>query len=259
MTTTSNHNIARLVDDFRQHGFVHVPQLLAEQEITELRAAAHAALTAEHIAKQCAGAGIAATVDGWEHSNILRKWALHPRLSAITGQLAGMPLRVWGIALLKAPNGNRPAGLHDDQTSELLDSRITLHAWVALVDVPVERGCLTFLPGTHRRGGPERIDITGVHLADLEREEPRSYLFDYWPDLRWTPRVTVPLRAGDVTFHHRRSAHSAGANHTSQHRLSMLITYTDADATYQPLSGHDPLPYQPDQPLPDERYPRLGR
>jgi len=130
---------------------------------------------------------------------------------------------------------------------------------VALVDVPVERGCLTFLPGSHRRGGPERIDITGLNLAALGREQARSYLFDHWPELRWTPRVTVPLRAGDVTFHHRRTAHSAGANHTPQDRVSMLITYTDADASYMPIPGHDPLPYQPGQPLPNERYPRVSQ
>lgn len=157
-----------------------------------------------------------------------------------------MPLRVWGgNALIKAPDGDRPAGLHDDQTSELLHSRITLNAWVALVDVPVERGCLTFLPGSHLRGWPERIDITGINLTDLAREETQSYIYGYWPELQWVPRVIVPLRAGDVTFHHRRTAHAAGPNRTGDHRVSMLITYTGAEATYQPLPGHDPLPYQP--------------
>jgi ectoine hydroxylase-related dioxygenase (phytanoyl-CoA dioxygenase family) len=70
--------------------------------------------------------------------------------------------------------------------------------------------------------------------------------------------VTVPLRAGDVTFHHRRTAHLAGANTTREARVSMLITFTDAEATYRPLPGHDPLPYQAGQRLPDERYPLVA-
>ena len=97
-----------------------------------------------------------------------------------------------------------------------------------------------------------------IDLADLVRQEHHSYLFDHWPELRWAARVTVPLRAGDVTLHHRRTAHCAGANHTAQNRVSMLITYTDAQATYQPLPGHDGLPYSPGQPLPDERYPLIS-
>lgn len=170
-----------------------------------------------------------------------------------------MPLRVWGgEVLVKTPNETRPTGLHDDQPCEVLDSCITLTAWVALVDVPVERGCLTFLPGSHRRGGPGRVDTTDIIFNDAVRDDERSYLFDYWPDLEWMPRVTVPLRAGDATFHHRRVAHAAGANHTADDRVSIVITYTDADATYKPRPGHDPLPYRPGQPLPDERYPRIS-
>jgi ectoine hydroxylase-related dioxygenase (phytanoyl-CoA dioxygenase family) len=63
------------------------------------------------------------------------------------------------------------------------------------------------------------------------------------------------VRAGDATFHQGRTAHYAGANTTDQARLSFLVTFTDADATYRPLPGHDPLDLRPGQPLPDHRYP----
>jgi phytanoyl-CoA hydroxylase len=222
-------NIERLVGDFRQHGFVRIPQLLSEQELPQLRAAAQQTVVAEQATKHIDDAGIVATVDAWEHNQTLRQLALDPRLGSIAEQLAGMPLRVFGgEVLVKTPKNNQRTGLHDDTPCELLDSRITLTAWVALVDVPVERGCLTFLPGSHRRGGPQRIGLSDIHFNDAVRDDTGSYLFDHWPELRWTPRVTVPLRAGDATFHHRRTAHSAGANHTANDGVSMVITYTDA-------------------------------
>lgn len=256
--TTSRPHTDHLVDAFREHGFVHVPQVFSRDETTRLREAARAAASTDR-AKQVDEVGLLSTVDGWEHHDTLRELALHPRLGAIAEDLAGMPLRLWGgEVLVKRAQEDRPTGLHDDETTELLNSRISLNAWIALVDVPVERGCLTFLPGSHRRPEPERIALTGTNLGDLARDDADSYLLNHWPDLRWSPRVTVPLRAGDVTFHHRRTAHAAGANHTDDDRTAMVITYTDANATYQPVAGHDPLPYQPGQALPDERYPRVG-
>lgn len=238
------------VTDFRESGFVHLPSLLTADEVTRFRAAAEEALATRSNTDEEFGTRIVATTDAWEHHPTLRELALHPRIGALAEQLAGMSLRVWGGEVLrKDPDHSAPTGWHDDLTFALLDSRLIFNAWIALVDVPVERGCLTFLPGSHRRGGPERVELA-EHTAD-----PDDYLFTRWPELRWSPRVTVPLQAGDATFHQARTAHYAGANTGDQPRLSFLVTFTDAEATYRPLPGHDPLDLSPGQPLPDHRYP----
>jgi phytanoyl-CoA hydroxylase len=66
-----------------------------------------------------------------------------------------------------------------------------------------ERGCMTFLPGTQHR--------TGLRPQDLHHEED---LFALDPSLRWIPRITVPLRAGDCTFHSGYTGHMALPNRT---------------------------------------------
>jgi hypothetical protein len=71
-----------------------------------------------------------------------------------------------------------------------------------IVAIPVKRGCLTFLPGSHRRAGHERIDITGLNLADLVREETRSYLFDYGQNCsghRAPPFPCAPAMSPSIT------------------------------------------------------------
>lgn len=243
------------VDDFLQQGFVRVPNLLTEQEVTRFRQAALDAyaegtyLTSRFMDRT----GIISSEDGWEKNPTLREFALHPRIGAIAERLAGMPLRVWGGEVLVKPAGESTATpLHDDFTNELLNSRLTLTCWVALVDVPVERGCLGFLPGSHRRGAPLRVG------ADEFEHNIHAYVLQHWSELRWSSRVTVPLRAGDATFHHSRIAHLAGANATDEARVSFTVTFTDAAATYQPLPGRDPLDMTPGQALPDDRYPRVA-
>ncbi|HWF28207.1 MAG TPA: phytanoyl-CoA dioxygenase family protein [Mycobacterium sp.] len=233
MTTTTCHttDTERWLHTFREHGFVYVPQLLTEREALHYRTAALQAMSPDTGRTNDAPAvGLRTTIDAWQHNDTLRALALHPRIGALAERLAGMPVRVAsGEVVVKGAHQSRPTALHDDETCcGLPNSRISLNAWVALVDVPVERGCLTFLAGSQRRGGPERIDRPCV--ADSGRDDNDSYLYTEWPELRWTPRVTVPMHAGDVSFHHRRTAHSAGVNDTQHDRVSMVITFTDAAA-----------------------------
>lgn len=251
--TTVDAQHEHITADFREHGFAHVPNLLTDEEVTRFRSAAVGTIEEQSKEDKDFGTGIVATTDAWEHQPTLRELALHPRIGALAHQVAGMPLRVWGgEVLVKPPHETATTGWHDDLTFTLLDSRLTFNIWIALVDVPAERGCLTFLPHSHHRAGPERVDISEQYA------DPDGYLFTRWPQLTWSPRVTVPLRAGEATIHHNRTAHSAGANTTDTARVSFLLTFTDADATYRPLPGYDPLPLQPGQALPDQRYPRVG-
>lgn len=254
MTTTLDTVSDRKVDDFHQQGFTYIPSVLTSEEVARFRTAAleaydeDAYLTRRFMDRT----GIVSSEDGWEKNATLRSFALHPRIGAIVEKLAGMPLRVWGGEVLIKPAGQAtPTPLHDDFTNELLDSRLTLTCWIALVDVPVERGSLGFLPGSHQRGAPWRVD------AGEFEHNIHDYVLHHWPDLRWSPRVTVPVRAGDATVHHSRIAHLAGANHTDEARVSFTVTFTDAQATYQPLPGNDPLDMEPGQSLPDDRYPRV--
>ncbi|MVU81356.1 phytanoyl-CoA dioxygenase family protein [Nocardia sp. ET3-3] len=238
-------------DQFHRDGFTVVPELFTEDEIGIYRRAAQQFVDPRH---RTAQVGLIATTDAWEKNETLRELALHPRLGAAAERLAGRPLRVWGGEILaKPPHEPTPSGLHEDMTFSLLDSALTFNAWIALVDVPVQRGAMTFLPGSHRRPGPERADFETVRGDAFA-----TYLIDTWPGLQWNPRITVPVRAGGVTFHHNRTAHEAGPNSTDEIRLAFVVTFTDAGATYRPVPGSDPLPMRAGQPIDPVRYPRVG-
>lgn len=249
---------------YRSQGYVHVAGVLTLEEIGEFRTEALAQLDRQEKQRWDGDYGnvMEWVADPELKSPAMRRLALHPAISAIAEQLAGRPLRLFKTELLRKRAGDSaatPAHL-DAPAFPFQDSPVTLTAWVALTDVPVERGCLAFLPGSQLL--LERVsDLTQLSwdvLADL-------------PELVWHPRVAVPIRAGDVTFHHERTVHLAGANVTDMDRLSLTTVYMDAQATFAPgrigvdqlsdLSGLGPDVMQsmaPGQPMDGDRFPRLS-
>ena len=234
---------------YRDNGFVHVRGIISPEEAEEFRRAALA--FAARTKPLSDGAVFTQLVNVWRDDEAMRRLTLHPNVGAVAEKLAGVPLRLWhDQILIKQPRNNAPTEFHQDQPYWPHDnSPHPISAWIALGDVPAEKGCMTFLPGSHRR-----TDLPAQNLGD-----PRS-LFTICPDLQWGPRVTVPLRAGDCTFHHGRCAHMATPNLTDDPRVGHVVIFMDAAATYagRPHVVTDPLALQQGQPLEHELFPAVG-
>lgn len=107
---------------------------------------------------------------------------------------------------------------------------------------------MTFLPGSQ-----DRDDLPMQNL-----EDGRS-LFAICPDLEWSPRTTVPLRAGDATFHHGRCAHMAGPNRLDTPRVAHVAIFMEAGARFSG-AGHvvtDPLGIPAGDPLDGDLFPLI--
>jgi phytanoyl-CoA hydroxylase len=225
--------IAELVDDaavarYHRDGFLHVPGLLDDTEVAAFLADARRMLSREEATHW--GDGDDTILDFVEHSQTKsdgqRTLALHPRICAVARRLAGRPMRLFKMELLdKRAGRSLPTEAHFDEFAfPFAGAPVSLTAWIALVDVPAERGCLTFVPGSH--------------LLPPPRRESDAWEGYRRPEVVWMPRVTVPVRAGDCTFHHARVVHSAGGNATAEPRISATAVYMDAEAVYRP-TGND--------------------
>lgn len=235
------------VQHYRENGFVHLPGVLTSEEVaTFVGAARHVYDTGtamdpdDPIFRQ--------VVNVWRFDDTLSLLTTHSRLAAYATQLAGIPLRLWHDQLLaKKPHNGAATEYHQDAPYWPHDHcRHSLSAWIALVDVPVERGCMTFIPGQHNRS-----DIRAVDLTD------KTDLFEAAPDLIWEPRVTVPLKAGDVTFHHGHTPHTANPNDTDEFRFAFVNIYADRDLIFngQAHTCTDGLEIPVGSPLPDDHFP----
>ncbi|ACQ79484.1 Phytanoyl-CoA dioxygenase [Beutenbergia cavernae DSM 12333] len=243
---------SRQLDDatvarYREDGFVHVPQVLTTEEVATYRAAVQQVYETQE-STHPGDATFTQVVNVWESNEALRDLTFHPVLAQLATELAGIPLRIWHDQLLaKKPHNGAATEFHQDGPYWPHDhSRHSLSAWIALVDVPVERGCMSFIPGRH-----DRHDIRAIDLRDA------TDLFDAAPDLAYEPRVTIPLRAGDVTFHHAYTPHTANANDTDEFRWAFVNIYVDRDVLYNGESHPctDTLDLRVDTRLPDEHFP----
>jgi phytanoyl-CoA hydroxylase len=241
----------RMIARYRSDGFVHIPGVLRPDEVERFSAAARSVFDREH-GLDPGNRMFKQVVNIWQRDEVMRDLTLHRRLAELATELAGVPLRIWHDQLLiKPPRNETPTEFHQDAPYwPHAGSRHSLSAWIALVDVPVERGCMTFIPAQQ-----ERRDIRATNITDAHD------LFAAAPDLAYEPRVTIPLRAGDVTFHNGYTPHTANANDTDEFRLAHVNIYVDRALHYNG-NRHvctDPLGLEPGATLPDDTFPPVPR
>lgn len=127
-------------------------------------------------------------------------------------------VRLWHDQALYKEQGGRITDCHQDESYWPINSKNTTTMWLALVDVPEEKGCMRFIPGSHQWGIREYVDIfEQPHVPEAVKEENR---------------VALPLNAGDVTYHSGLTFHEAFPNKTNEMREAMTIIYFEDGARY---------------------------
>ena len=237
---------------YREDGFVHIPNIISKDEAARFATRAQEVLE-EGVEKGDLGGGmdrpvLRQVVNVWPYDPVMKELTFHPNVAAAAKTLAGVPLRLWhDHILIKAPHNHAPTEFHQDQPYwPHGHSANPLSAWIALVDVPVERGCMTFIPKSHQRRN-----------LPMQRLDDKRSLFGICPELEWEERVTIPLKAGDCTFHHGRCAHMANANDTDETRVAHVVIFTDRDTVlthdqHAVITGRG---FTVGEVLPDEPFP----
>lgn len=128
-------------------------------------------------------------------------------------------VRLWhDQALFKEPGGRITDAHQDCSYWPINEPQFTTTMWLALTDVPVEKGCLYFYPGTNKPELKEYVDIF------KNPHQPES--------LSDKEKIFVPLKAGDATFHSGLTFHGAGNNQTNEMRTAMTVIYIKDGVTF---------------------------
>jgi ectoine hydroxylase-related dioxygenase (phytanoyl-CoA dioxygenase family) len=152
---------------------------------------------------------------------------------------------------VKMPEGHvasQPTGFHQDWVNFPFDRVGFLTFWIALDEIPPERGSMRFYSGSHQAGPLGKMGLIGGP------EIP-----DYYPDLKNRYELSPPLhlQPGDATVHNGMVVHGAPRNSTDQPRWTFICSYHPADTCYTGAPHHiftSDLGLEVGEPIKHERF-----
>ena len=211
------------VDDFRRDGFVVVPGLLSTDELRRYGSAVDDAVTRRSradtrslVQKSRYEQSFTQCQNLWEDSPDVRPLTFHPRVAETAARLLGVgAVRLWHDQALYKEPGGRETDPHQDQPYWPIVETKTVTAWIPFDGSTVASGAMGYLPGSHRLGLREFVNIfTGNDDDPLARQE-----------LAGIRPAWVEVPAGAVAYHHGLTFHLARPNTTATVRRVHTVIY----------------------------------
>ena len=210
---------------FDRDGFVAVQALITPDQVSELLLDYERVLRGEIPVSEFEGpkrkgpmiqlANPSQRVPGWQQ---------HPyflRAREVASELLGCEAEYgYDQLIFKPPHSSSPTAWHQDAGywrgwKGSLGTERALTCWLALAPAFLENGCMQFIPGSHR--GEVR-----AHFSVADRSEIANALAT---EVDASRAVACPLRPGDASFHHCRTLHYTGGNHTDVPRHALITHF----------------------------------
>ena len=140
------------------------------------------------------------------------------RCAAIASELLGGPVEFTGDhAIYKPPFNASETAWHQDfaYSAGASDVPEAVHFWVPLQDTGIEKGCMRFVPGSHRDGQRPHVRL---HAASSKRTLTTGRVDE-------ADAVACPLPLGGLTAHAPLTLHAAGANGTAGTRRAWILHF----------------------------------
>jgi phytanoyl-CoA hydroxylase len=166
-------------------------------------------------------------VNLWERYPVLEDYIHNIRVAEIARKLTrSKAVRLWhDQALIKYPKDSKATAWHQDTVYWPMNEAGGMSCWMALDDVTVKKGCMWFLPGSHKLGPLDPVDLGVADEESLLRALP--------PSMKEVRPVVMEMKAGSCTFHHGLTFHYAGPNVTDGPRRAMVTIFMPAGTHYK--------------------------
>jgi phytanoyl-CoA hydroxylase len=203
---------------YEAQGFVLVPGLLTPEEAAAYRAEVHAldARQGETDATWASVQGdtrITHSHDVHFKSAAFTRLLTDPRLTGVAQAIIGPNVQLHHTKMfIKPPERGSPFPMHQDYPYFPHRDHSLIAVILFFDDAPIEKGCLTCYPGSHKLGPLEAFGDD--HHVSTERFPASG-------------AMPVPAKAGDALFFHYLLVHGSGVNVSDEARTTLLIQLRD--------------------------------
>jgi ectoine hydroxylase-related dioxygenase (phytanoyl-CoA dioxygenase family) len=118
----------------------------------------------------------------------------------------------WNQSVFKQPEGTKDFPWHQDDGYTPVEPSPYLTLWLALNDATPENGCISVLPGSHKRGLVPH-EPSPVGLVCYSNDAPDQ-------------GVRVPVKAGSMAVFSSLTFHKSGPNTSNGPRKAYVIQYS---------------------------------
>ncbi len=169
-------------------------------------------------------------VDGLFHDDLLHGLITSAKVQHFVRALVGEPPRLFrATALMKPASVGSAKGQHQDSPYWPIEPMSLWSCWVPFDDATLDNGCLTVVPGSHRRGALPHVQTEDNFVVPAEHYDE-------------TALVPVPMRRGSALFFHSLLLHGSAANTSGAPRRAVTMSYLGPGHRY---TGKPPAPEYP--------------
>jgi non-heme Fe2+,alpha-ketoglutarate-dependent halogenase len=160
----------------------------------------------------------------WRHKvHLLFTWAneivRNPKILDAVEDLIGPNIICWTTNFfIKEANDPSFVSWHQDSTYWGLNPADVVTAWFAMSDAPIESGAMKFILGSHKWGQMDHVDTFDNNNLLTRGQEIAI-------NVNGEEGVYAPLKAGEISLHHIKSAHGSAPNTTNYRRIGLAIRY----------------------------------
>jgi ectoine hydroxylase-related dioxygenase (phytanoyl-CoA dioxygenase family) len=178
-------------------------------------------------------------VDHWRRHPEFHSFALRSPLPAIAAiLLRSEHIRLWeDSVLVKEPGTAERTAWHQDLAYFHAEGEQLCTMWCPLDDVSAESGAVRFVVGSHRRSEVYQPNLFVSTMVIPGTEGAAVPDIDRQAELGEARIITFTTEPGDLTVHHARTIHGAGANLGRSWRRAISVRYCGDDVTYRLKPG----------------------
>ncbi|MEK9857311.1 MAG: phytanoyl-CoA dioxygenase family protein [Deltaproteobacteria bacterium] len=220
--------------EFQQNGFIHGIQLLNEDQIQGLRKAWEEMVIPDHEGREYfyeyhsnesthPETVLFHALGAWRVRKAFHDLLWNPAFLIPAYQLLGKGIRFFHDQLFCKPaNHGSVVSWHQDYSYWTWTKPMNhLTCWIGLDDSNEENGCLHYVPGSHRWGLIDKLDLAGEMDAVQDLLTPEQ-IRDF------EKKTPIVMKAGYASFHHPVLMHGSFENRSpSQRRATVINVFGD--------------------------------